>query len=141
MTYYGPRFGFLSDGYRYWSLNTSTIQFNAKTYNLSMKWSDSPTSMGFKCSNMGLIAAVNSTPGVELSFLGLQVRTPSSCLDLLSNKNFMLENYFWFIHRSNRLESPTAYLLKPTTVLDSSPLKSSPTSLSYFFSSASSHTD
>ncbi|VDK22877.1 unnamed protein product [Taenia asiatica] len=74
MAYYGPRFGFLSDGYRYWSLNTSTVQFNNEVYNLLMKWSHSPISMGFKCSDMGRIAAVNSTPSVEFSFLGLQVQ-------------------------------------------------------------------
>ncbi|CDS35771.1 ATPase H transporting lysosomal accessory [Echinococcus multilocularis] len=67
-------FGFLSDGYRYWSLNTSTVQFNNKIYSLSMKWLDSPISMGFKCSDMGRVAAVNSTPSVEFSFLGLQVQ-------------------------------------------------------------------
>ncbi|KAL5112634.1 V-type proton ATPase subunit S1 [Taenia crassiceps] len=39
-----------------------------------MKWSNSPISMGFKCSDMGRIAAINSTPSVEFSFLGLQVQ-------------------------------------------------------------------
>ncbi|VDM23967.1 unnamed protein product [Hydatigera taeniaeformis] len=71
---YVSRFVFVSDGYRYWSLNASTVQFNDKVYNLSMKWPDSPLSMGFKCYDMGRVVAVNSTPNIGFSFLGLQVQ-------------------------------------------------------------------
>ncbi|KAM7533518.1 hypothetical protein Aperf_G00000126079 [Anoplocephala perfoliata] len=67
-------FDFLSDDLGYWTLDKATAKFNDTPHILLMKWSKSPTSMGFKCSNIGNIVAVDSEPRVEFVFHGLQVQ-------------------------------------------------------------------
>ncbi|VDD83626.1 unnamed protein product [Mesocestoides corti] len=67
-------FQFASYQNGYWGLDSSKAMYNATTYKLAMEWPQSPISMGFKCSNMAQIVALNSTPRVEFSFTGLQVQ-------------------------------------------------------------------
>ncbi|VDL59246.1 unnamed protein product [Hymenolepis diminuta] len=67
-------FDFLSNDLKYWTLDKSTAEFGGKMYDLLMKWTNTPTTRGYKCSNMGRVLASNSDPRVEFVFHGLQVQ-------------------------------------------------------------------
>ncbi|KAM3183757.1 hypothetical protein ACTXT7_009757 [Hymenolepis weldensis] len=58
----------------YWTLDKATAEFGGKMYDLLMKWTDAPTTRGYKCSNMGRVLASKSDPRVEFVFHGLQVQ-------------------------------------------------------------------